>query len=73
MDGMNVTSEVLEHEGQKTLRIDAAGKGVSIALPTDAKTIEAACKVLMMNLAGVSEAELFIAGSTALIEAGELD
>lgn len=51
-------------------RGNGATMGVDVRMPADAKTIDAACKVLMMNLAGISESELFVAGTSALIEAG---
>ena len=43
--------------------------GVDIRMPAEVDTIDAACKVLMTNLAGISESDLFIAASTALIDA----
>jgi hypothetical protein len=49
---------------------DGSTMGVDMPLPVDSKTLEAACCVLIANLAGISEAELYAAGALALVEAG---
>ncbi len=57
-------------DGHLNLDVERDGQitGVDIQLPTDAKTVKAACSVLMMKLAGVSQGELEMAASLALIE-----
>lgn len=54
------------------LKLDVARgdvtKGFDLALPADMKAIDAACEVLMMNLAGVSKAELLVTAMTAIME-----
>jgi hypothetical protein len=66
---MKPTAEIVTHEGKQVLRLDFANKGVDIVLPAKPETVKAACSVLMMNLAGVSQSELETAALMAMMEA----
>lgn len=50
-------------------RDDGSSKGVSLTMPADHKTVDAACSALMMSLAGISEYEINTAAYLAIIEA----
>ena len=60
-----IETKIVERDGQKWLTLDFRNKGVEFQVPADLDTIEAACSALMMNLAGVSEAELVFAAFEA--------
>lgn len=65
---MSISAEVHDIDGKEALSICCGGKCVDLIMPASQENIEIGCEVLMTNLAGVSKAELVIAGMTAILE-----
>lgn len=65
-DKLTATASIEEVDGAPRLNIDVGDKGVSIGLPADMGIIDAACDILIGQLAGITKANLVIAAITAM-------
>lgn len=61
-----LTSEIVEQDGLKTLRLDYNGKGVDIGMPVDHDTLTIAVEVMIEQVAGISKHKIIMAALKTL-------